>query len=184
MERLIVLGLGNILYADEGFGVRLAERLYTRHGFPDNVEIVDAGTQGHPLLAFVERADRLLLLDAVDFGLAPGTFILRDSSGIPAYLSAHKMSLHQNSFSEVLALAELTDCLPGEIRLIGLQPADLGFGRSLSAVALNRLEEAERLALRQLAAWGAAPLAVSPDKTPRTFQSPAISLAAFPGASA
>ena len=119
MERIVVLGLGNILYGDEGFGVRVAERLYSRYAFPDNVEIVDAGTQGHPLLAFVERATRLLLLDAVDFGLQPGTTVEKDSTGIPAYLSAHKMSLHQNSFSEVLALAELKDCLPEEIRLIG-----------------------------------------------------------------
>ena len=112
MERIVVLGLGNILYGDEGFGVRVAERLYSRYAFPDNVEIVDAGTQGHPLLAFVERATRLLLLDAVDFGLQPGTIVEKDSTGIPAYLSAHKMSLHQNSFSEGLALAELKDCLP------------------------------------------------------------------------
>ena len=118
MERIVVLGLGNILYGDEGFGVRVAERLYSRYAFPDNVEIVDAGTQGHPLLAFVERATRLLLLDAVDFGLQPGTTVEKDSTDIPAYLSAHKMSLHQNSFSEVLALAELKDCLPEEIRLI------------------------------------------------------------------
>ena len=104
MERIIVLGLGNILYGDEGFGVRVAERLYSRYAFPDNVEIVDAGTQGHPLLAFVERATRLLLLDAVDFGLQPGTIVEKDSTGIPAYLSAHKMSLHQNSFSEAEGL--------------------------------------------------------------------------------
>ena len=44
MERIVVLGLGNILYGDEGFGVRVAERLYSRYAFPDNVEIVDAGT--------------------------------------------------------------------------------------------------------------------------------------------
>ena len=88
MERIVVLGLGNILYGDEGFGVRVAERLYSRYAFPDNVEIVDAGTQGHPLLAFVERATRLLLLDAVDFGLQPGTTVEKDSTGIPAYLSA------------------------------------------------------------------------------------------------
>lgn len=83
MERIVVLGLGNILYGDEGFGVRVAERLYSRYAFPDNVEIVDAGTQGHPLLAFVERATRLLLLDAVDFGLQPGTTVEKDSTRHP-----------------------------------------------------------------------------------------------------
>lgn len=49
MERIIVLGLGNILYGDEGFGVRVAERLYSRYAFPDNVEIVDARNTGTSL---------------------------------------------------------------------------------------------------------------------------------------
>ncbi|MEG2140644.1 MAG: HyaD/HybD family hydrogenase maturation endopeptidase [Bilophila sp.] len=176
MEQIIVLGLGNILYGDEGFGVRVAERLHTRYSFPEAVEIVDAGTQGYPLLAFVERAQRLLLLDAVDFGLEPGTLTERDSSGIPAYLSAHKMSLHQNSFSEVLALAELTNCLPEETRLIGLQPHDLTYGHSLSARALYRLDNAVDAALAQLTLWGVT-------ATPRTdgvaFQAQSISLYNF-----
>lgn len=104
MERIVVLGLGNILYGDEGFGVRVAERLYSRYAFPDNVEIVDAGTQGHPLLAFVERATRLLCWTPWTSGSSRGPPSRRTAPGIPAYLSAHKMSLHQNSFSEVLAL--------------------------------------------------------------------------------
>ena len=132
MERIVVLGLGNILYGDEGFGVRVAEQLYSRYAFPDNVEIVDAGTQGHPLLASWNGPHACFLLDAVDFGLQPGTIIEKDSTGIPAYLSAHKISLHQNSFSEVLALAELKDCLPEEIRLIGAQPLDMTYGNTLS----------------------------------------------------
>ena len=176
MESFIVLGLGNILYAYEGFGVRVAERLHNRFIFPQHVEIVDAGTQGHPLLAYVERADRLLLLDAVDFGLEPGTLIERDSTGIPAYLSAHKMSLHQNSFSEILALAELKDCLPREIRLIGVQPVDLTYGRSLSATAMTRLDEAVDRALTTLERWGIVPL---PRTTTEAFQAPGISLRNF-----
>ena len=173
MERIVVLGLGNILYGDEGFGVRVAERLYSRYAFPDNVEIVDAGTQGHPLLAFVERATRLLLLDAVDFGLQPGTTVEKDSTGIPAYLSAHKMSLHQNSFSEVLALAELKDCLPEEIRLIGAQPLDMTYGNTLSPLLLSRLDTLVDMALHQLQAWGVPGRPACPESV---FQNPEISL--------
>lgn len=50
------------------------------------------------------------------------------------------MSLHQNSFSEVLALAELKDCLPEEIRLIGAQPLDMTYGNTLSPLLLSRLD--------------------------------------------
>lgn len=175
-ESIVVLGLGNILHADEGFGVRVAERLHSRFVFPDNTEIVDGGTQGHTLLAYVERADRLLLLDAVDFGLSPGTLIEHDSKGIPAYLSAHKMSLHQNSFSEVLALAELRDRLPCEIRLIGIQPADLTFGHSLSEQVIAGLDTAVELALTILEHWGSVP---RPCTNPTPFQAPGIALNAF-----
>lgn len=173
MERVVVLGLGNILYGDEGFGVRAAERLYTRHAFPDHVEIVDAGTQGYPLLAFVERADRLLLLDAVDFGLEPGCVVDKDSTEIPAYLSAHKVSMHQSSFSEVMALAALTDCLPEEIRLLGVQPLDLSYGHTLSRIALAKLDTVVEMALVQLREWGCAPL---PRQGGHAFHNPEISL--------
>ena len=64
MEAVIIIGLGNILYGDEGYGVRLAQNLYARWDFPDHVEVVDGGTQGQTLLTYVERADRLLVLDA------------------------------------------------------------------------------------------------------------------------
>ena len=137
------------------------------------MEIVDAGTQGHPLLAFVERATRLLLLDAVDFGLQPGTIVEKDSTGIPAYLSAHKMSLHQNSFSEVLALAELKDCLPEEIRLIGAQPLDMTYGNTLSPLLLSRLDTLVDMALHQLQAWG---VPSHPANSKSAFQNPEISL--------
>lgn len=176
MDSVIVLGLGNILYGDEGFGVRVAEQLFRRYDMPDHVEIVDAGTVGHPLLSFVERAKRLLLLDAVDFGCAPGELVVRDSSGIPAYLSAHKVSLHQNSFSEVLALATLTDCAPEEICLVGVQPVDLTFGHSLSEPIRAQLEPALERALAQLTAWGIEPV---PAVTAKQFHHEGISLERF-----
>ena len=134
---------------------------------------MDAGTQGHPLLAFVERADRLLLLDAVDFGLPPGAVVQRDGTGIPAYLSAHKMSLHQNSFSEVLALAELKNCLPREIRLLGVQPLDMTYGHTLSPLLLSRLDTVTGMALEQLRDWGYTP---TPTHGDAVFQNPEISL--------
>ena len=67
---VIVMGLGNLLWADEGFGIRLAERLYAHYHWPESVEIVDGGTQGLNLLGYVEQASHLLLLDAIDYGLS------------------------------------------------------------------------------------------------------------------
>lgn len=150
--------LGNLLWADEGFGVRVAERLYAHYHWPEDVEIVDGGTQGLNLLGYVESASHLLILDAIDYGLEPGTLRTYAGERIPAYLSAKKMSLHQNSFSEVLALADIRGHLPAHIALVGLQPAMLDdYGGSLSELAREQLPAAEQAALAQLAAWGIVP---------------------------
>ena len=172
-DRILVLGLGNILYADEGIGVRVAEALHTGYDFPPQVEIVDGGTQGLHLLGLVEQASRLLIIDAVDFGLKPGELVSKRDGHIPAYLSAQKTSVHQNSFSEVLALASLRDALPEEIVLVGMQPADLTLARPLSTQARSALPRLVASALSILAGWGVAPLPASPGKQ---FHDPSISL--------
>ena len=73
LQRIVVLGIGNMLWADEGFGVRCVEALQQRFEFAPHVELVDGGTQGLALLQYVQEADALLILDAIDYGLAPGT---------------------------------------------------------------------------------------------------------------
>ncbi|MDU3998914.1 MAG: hydrogenase 1 maturation protease [Escherichia coli] len=141
-QRVVVMGLGNLLWADEGFGVRVAERLYAHYHWPE----------------YVESASHLLILDAIDYGLEPGTLRTYAGERIPAYLSAKKISLHQNSFSEVLALADIRGHLPAHIALVGLQPAMLDdYGGSLSELAREQLPAAEQSALAQLAAWGIVP---------------------------
>lgn len=97
-QRVVVMGLGNLLWADEGFGVRVAERLYAHYHWPEYVEIVDGGTQGLNLLGYVESASHLLILDAIDYGLEPGTLRTYAGERIPAYLSAKKMSLASEQF--------------------------------------------------------------------------------------
>ena len=172
-QRIIILGLGNILCGDEGFGVRVAERLYAKYDFPEWVSIVDGGTQGQTLYPFVEEAARLLIFDAVDFGLAPGQLVVKKDSGVPVWLSARKMSVHQNSFSEVLALARLKNALPREIILIGVQPVDMTYGAGLTDIVKSRLPEASKLGLEQLRSWG-----IVPEKTqiPKSLNAPSVSM--------
>ena len=154
-DNIIIMGLGNLLWADEGFGVRAAEQLYARYQLPANVEVVDGGTQGLLLLPYVEEADRLILFDAIDFGLEPGTLKVYRDDAVPAYLTAKKMSLHQTGFSEVLALADLKGNLPASIVLIGVQPVQLeDYGGSLTEPVRARLEPAIALAVAQLQEWG------------------------------
>ncbi len=157
-SRIVVLGIGNVLWADEGFGVRAVEQLNAQWECPPHVELVDGGTQGLALLPLVESADRLIVFDAVDFGLVPGTLDVREGDAVPACLNARRMSLHQMGFADVLACAQLKGRYPDEIVLIGVQPVELDdFGGSLRGPVKAQLEPAVASACDWLARWDAAP---------------------------
>lgn len=155
-KRILVLGIGNILWADEGFGVRCVEALNAGWEFPPQVTLMDGGTQGLYLLPYVQEADCLLVFDAVDYGDEPGR--LREVIGdqVPRFMGAKKMSLHQTGFQEVLMAAELTGKLPKELVLIGVQPEELeDYGGSLREVVKAQMQPALKIALDWLEWWGA-----------------------------
>lgn len=156
---VLVLGIGNVLWADEGFGVRAVEALYDRYEVPPGVLLADGGTQGLNLLEPVIAARRVLVFDAIDFGLAPGALrVLRDRE-VPAWAGS-KVSLHQQSFHELLAIADLMGRFPPSLTLIGVQPERLAdFGGSLSDCVRAQLAPAVAAAVDELAAWGFAPRA-------------------------
>lgn len=150
----LVLGIGNVLWADEGFGVRAVEALHERYVLPPGITLMDGGTQGLVLLADVTAHRNVLVFDAVDFKDAPGTLRLLRDREVPAWAGA-KMSLHQQSFMELLAVAELQGRFPPRLTLIGVQPERLSdFGGSLSTPVREQLDRALVLAADELRAWG------------------------------
>ncbi len=165
---IVVLGIGNVLWADEGFGVRCIEALQARHSFAPHVELVDGGTQGLYLLPLVQGATRLLIFDAVDYGLEPGTLKIVENDEVPRFMGAKKMSLHQTGFQEVLMLALLTGRYPQQVLLIGCQPEQLeDYGGSLRPVVRAAMEDAIALGLDRLRDWGVRP---RPRSTPLSLE--------------
>jgi hydrogenase maturation protease len=150
----LVLGIGNVLWADEGFGVRAVEALHAAYVLPESVELLDGGTQGLNLLEPVLRHAALLVFDGIDLGLEAGSLrVLRDRE-VPAW-AGKKMSLHQQSFQELLSIADLQGRFPPKLTLIGVQPERLAdFGGSLSDCVRDRLPLAVELAALELSAWG------------------------------
>lgn len=153
-DSILILGIGNVLWADEGFGVRCVEVLAERYRFPANVRLLDGGTQGLYLLPFLEEADALIVFDAVDYGLPPGTMKIVEGDEVPAFMGAKKMSLHQTGFQDVIATAKLMGYCPERLVLIGCQPEELeDYGGGLRAITAARIDPAIEIALTQLAAW-------------------------------
>ncbi|SDI55763.1 HyaD/HybD family hydrogenase maturation endopeptidase [Pseudomonas panipatensis] len=156
--RITVLGIGNLLWADEGFGVRCVEALQQRYEFADNVTLIDGGTQGLYLIQHVQQADYLLIFDAVDYNMAPGTLKFVANEEVPRFLGVKKLSLHQTGFQEVLMLAQLTGHYPQQVLLMGCQPEYMeDYGGSLRPSVKAALELAIEEALKVLHDWGAAP---------------------------
>ncbi len=151
--RTLILGIGNVLWADEGFGVRAADYLYRHYKTPPGVTVMDGGTQGIYLLQHVEKADLLVIFDAIDYGLPPASMKLIEGDDVPNYMGAKKVSLHQTGFQEVLAMAEMLGRSPREQLLVGVQPCLIeDFGGSLHEKTRSRIEPAVAAAVEWLAA--------------------------------
>ncbi|MDQ0503695.1 HyaD/HybD family hydrogenase maturation endopeptidase [Xanthobacter agilis] len=151
--RILVLGIGNILWADEGFGVRVLEALDRDHVFPEHVTLLDGGTQGLYLLPYLEDAEGVVIIDAVDYGLAPGTLHILVDDEVPAVLASRKVSLHQTGFQEILGLLTLRGHTPTRIVLVGVQPERLDdYGGGLTATVAAQVEAAAAKVLKVLRA--------------------------------
>jgi len=174
-----VLGIGNVLWADEGFGVRAVAALNEGWSFPEEVTLMDGGTLGLYLLPLVKSARRMLVFDAIDYGLEPGTLqVIRDDD-IPSYLGIGKMSLHQSSFQEVLSLAKLSGQAPESAVLGGVQPKLLmDFGGSLTDLVRARIPEAIGIGLEVLAGWGHPATPRAPGEATPLFD-PSLALDAY-----
>ncbi len=154
----LVLGIGNLLWADEGFGIRALEGLHQGWRFGADTRLLDGGTQGLYLLPYVEGCRKLLIFDAVDYGLGPGAVKIVQDEEVPSFMGAKKMSLHQTGFQEVLAVARLRGWQPERLALIGVQPEWLeDYGGSLTDTVKAKLPVAVELAVNFLRTWGARP---------------------------
>ena len=120
---IMILGVGCILYSDEGFGVRVIETLQERYEFPDNVLVVDGGVLGINLLGVISKPDRLIVVDAIRNKGKPGDLYRLEGEAIPERIRA-KNSLHQVDFLEALTLCQALDKVP-ETVIVGVEPEDI-----------------------------------------------------------
>lgn len=149
-----MLGIGNVLWGDEGFGPAVVARIAADGDAPADVELVDGGTQGLYLLPLVQDSARMIVFDAVDFGRPAGEMIVLRDDEIPAFFGQRPLSLHQTGFTDVLAAAALTGRQPERITLIGVQYADIDtWGGGLSAVVAAAVEPAIAAGRRELRSW-------------------------------
>ncbi|MBP8599483.1 MAG: HyaD/HybD family hydrogenase maturation endopeptidase [Selenomonas sp.] len=148
-----ILGVGNVILTDEGFGVRAAEYLDHHYTFPDNVQIVDGGTLGIELTQYVTGTNKLLVIDSINGGAEPGTVFRFHNDAIMEHFQ-DKLSAHEVGIQDVLALLTVTGHKIPEVIVIGAQPFDLEAGVGLSDGMQALLPQIVEQILKDLRGWG------------------------------
>lgn len=152
---ITVLGIGNILLTDEGFGVRVVEKLYEEYDFPENVSLVDGGVLGINLLGVIAEAQHLIVVDAVKNKQPPGTLYRLEKDELPERILL-KNSLHQTDFLETLTLCQAIDKVPETAVVLGVEPEDiLTHSVEMTTTVANRVAETMNLVIRELQQLGA-----------------------------
>ena len=152
--KVLILGVGNILLRDDGFGVRLIQSL-EETAFPPNVQILEAGTVSHQLIPEFRSIDYLIVIDVVEAGDAPGS-IFRFSPDDMNFRSEQRLSLHQISLTDVLQMAALTGAKPKTV-IIAVQPKNILWGLELSdevRMAMPKVKELVFDELKKIKALG------------------------------
>lgn len=129
-QKIVILGIGNLLLTDEGIGVHVVNELLKME-LPPEVSVVEGGTDGFRLLNVITEADRLIVIDAVKGGADPGFLYRFDINKVRNCPSGFKTSVHQIGILEVIDLSGLIGKTP-HTTVIGIEPKSLEIGMELS----------------------------------------------------
>ena len=130
IEKIAVIGIGNLLLMDEGIGIHVVNEL-EKYEIPENVEIHDGGTGGFKLIDLMRGINKVIFIDAVDTGKAPGTIMVFESKDVRSRYHKRKYSLHDTDLLDVIKVAVLLDG-PPEIKILGIQPKTINYSTTLS----------------------------------------------------
>jgi len=152
-QKILILGVGNILYADEGVGVRAVERLLADYTFSDNVTLLDGGNLGMRLMGPLMDADACIVLDAVLGDDEPGTIYRLTGDDLRKSL-AFKDSMHQSDLVDTLISCQLVGKRPDTV-VIGMEPLDFkSMAVDLTPLIASRLPAMCDIALKELRTLG------------------------------
>ncbi len=138
--RVLVAGVGNVLRADDAFGVEVARKLSTLE-LPPGVHVVETGIAGIALVQELQEGwDALIVVDCVDLGRPPGVVMLIDPEVIDVnaltWEERHDLlaDMHLATPERAMMLARALGVLPSKLLMVGCQPVDPeGVGQEMSA---------------------------------------------------
>lgn len=122
--KILVLGVGNMLLADEGVGVHTVRRLTEQYEFPPNVTLMDGGTLGVSLMEHIQNCDYLIVIDAVRGGHEPGSVYRLEKEGLRKSLGMSD-SMHQVDLVDTLIMCDLATGKRPDAVVFGMEPKEI-----------------------------------------------------------
>ena len=151
--RILLLGVGNILYSDEGVGVHAIREIEAGYSFSDNVSLLEGGTMGKLLMHAIMDCDRLIVVDAVLGGHEPGSVYRLVDEGLRKSLG-FRDSQHQVDLVDTLISCEMAGSRPKAV-VMGIEPEDWKtMGLEMTPAVRDVLPRYLKLVLEELAATG------------------------------
>ena len=164
--RVAVIGIGNVLAGDDAVGPHVVRVVEARYDLPEGVQVIDAGTPGYDLTAFLVGQDAVVLVDAVRTGGAAGTLALFDKAALLEKRPVLALSPHEPGVREAILNADFMGVTPPVVRLVGVVPEATATGIGLSAAVRAALPAAVDAVARELGALGLALRARTPPREP------------------
>ena len=161
--RVAVIGIGNVLLGDDGFGPTVVELLRAGWKMPDEVELIDAGTPGLDLGGYLHGRDEIILVDSVAATMAPGEIRIYGGDEILDLPLKPRVSPHDPALQEALWIVEMDGYGPRRTVLIGAAPQSVEPGIGLGPAMLDAADEAVHMVIDRLRVLG---YAIEPARQP------------------
>jgi hydrogenase maturation protease len=149
----LILGLGNVLLADEAAGAAVLRALEADASADPALTLLDGGTLSFTLAGAIGAADHLIVVDAAAMGEPPGSVRLFEGPAMDEQLSRNATSVHEVSLADLLDIARLTDSLPAKRALIGIEPGRVDWGNELTPAVAAAVPEAAAAVRTLLRRW-------------------------------
>lgn len=139
---ILVLGIGNTLLTDEGVGVVAMRELAGRFSDREDMDFLDGGTLSFTLAVPISECSALLVIDAAELGAPPGTVRSFEGDEMDRFLGENrKGSVHEVGLLDLMSISRLTGHWPERRALIGIQPANVGWGEALTPEVVAALPQ-------------------------------------------
>lgn len=145
-----IMGLGNLLLGDEGFGIHCIQYLEEHYQLPKNVEVIDGGTGGILLAPFIEEHDELWVIDVVDLEDEPGSVHYFTDVDVRSGDIQTRMSPHQIGMLDILDICSIRGKVPKRVHFIAVVPESLDAGMELTLLLQGRIKDVLQILAEKL----------------------------------